>query len=205
MIRIFAHRGASAQAPDNSPEAVRKALAIGVDGIEIDCHLTQEGVPVASHDEPGPGATPLAEILKIIQPTTTPVILDLKAHPQKIIPLCLEILPAAQLLASSFKLRHLFWLKKNFPGLARAWVVAPRSFRLVQPAIFDRLLRIASIHPCLGNLSAERVKKWQGAGWKVYTWVANTEEDFKKCAALGVDGFFTDDPQKAKQWLTTKS
>ena len=204
-MKIFAHRGASINAPDNSPEAVRKALAIGVDGIEIDCHLTSEGIPVASHDQPGAGAPPLAEILKIIRPTATPVILDFKATPKKIIPLCLEILPPEQMLASSFKLGHLFWLKQNCPQLARGWIRTPHAFRLVWPVIFGKLLKIRSIHPCLAGLTVEQVRRWQKVGWKVYTWVVNTEEDFKKCIALGVDGLFTDDPQRAKQWQTTKN
>ncbi|MBI4125040.1 MAG: glycerophosphodiester phosphodiesterase [Deltaproteobacteria bacterium] len=204
-MKIFAHRGASIEAPDNSPEAVRKALEIGVDGIEIDCHLGPEGTPVASHDEPTADAVPLAEILKIIRPTQTPVILDFKTDPKKIIPLCLEILSPGQMLASSFKLRHLFWLKQNHPGLARGWIAAPRSFRLVWPSIFGKLLPIRSIHPCLAGLTVERVRQWQKAGWKVYAWVANTEEDFGNCLTLGVDGIFTDDPRRAKEWLTTKN
>lgn len=204
-MKIFAHRGASAKAPDNSPEAVRRALAIGVDGIEIDCHLTKEGIPVASHDEPTSQSVPLAEILKIIQPSQTPVILDFKAPPQKIVPLCLEIFPEAQLLASSFKLRHLLWLRRHYPNLSRGWIVAPRSFRLVWPVVFDKLFQIRSIHPCLADLLASQVKKWQRAGWEVYAWTANTEDDFKKCVQLGVDGLFTNDPQRAKQCLTTKN
>ncbi len=50
MIEIFAHRGASKEAPDNSPESIRKALEIGVDAVEIDCLIRDDGVPVVAHD-----------------------------------------------------------------------------------------------------------------------------------------------------------
>jgi glycerophosphoryl diester phosphodiesterase len=47
---IIAHRGHCAQAVENTLGAVRAALALPVDGIEIDVHLTADGVPVVMHD-----------------------------------------------------------------------------------------------------------------------------------------------------------
>ena len=48
---IWAHRGASAVAPENTLAAFVAALAAGADGIELDVHLTRDGVPVVIHDE----------------------------------------------------------------------------------------------------------------------------------------------------------
>lgn len=48
---IIAHRGYCAEAIENSLGAVRAALALPVDGIEIDVHLTADGVPVLMHDK----------------------------------------------------------------------------------------------------------------------------------------------------------
>lgn len=48
---IWAHRGASALAPENTMAAFSAALDCGVDGIELDVHLTRDGVPVVIHDE----------------------------------------------------------------------------------------------------------------------------------------------------------
>jgi glycerophosphoryl diester phosphodiesterase len=48
---IIAHRGHCAQAVENTLGAVRAALALPVDGIEIDVHLTADGVPVVMHDK----------------------------------------------------------------------------------------------------------------------------------------------------------
>lgn len=50
MLKLIAHRGASAQAPENTLSAFRQALEIGVDAIELDVRLTQDGVPVIFHD-----------------------------------------------------------------------------------------------------------------------------------------------------------
>lgn len=48
---IFAHRGASHAAPQNTLVAFRKALEMGADGVELDVHLSADGVPVVIHDE----------------------------------------------------------------------------------------------------------------------------------------------------------
>jgi glycerophosphoryl diester phosphodiesterase len=48
---IWAHRGASAVAPENTMAAFRAAAAAGADGIELDVHLSREGAPVVIHDE----------------------------------------------------------------------------------------------------------------------------------------------------------
>jgi hypothetical protein len=50
VIRI-AHRGASAQAPENTHAAFAAALDLGVDAIELDCQLSADGELVVIHDE----------------------------------------------------------------------------------------------------------------------------------------------------------
>lgn len=51
MTEIFAHRGASGYAPENTLEAFRLAMNQGADGIELDVHLTKDGEVVVIHDE----------------------------------------------------------------------------------------------------------------------------------------------------------
>ncbi len=48
---VFAHRGASKQAPENTMAAFRKALELGAGGIELDVHLSRDGHIVVTHDE----------------------------------------------------------------------------------------------------------------------------------------------------------
>ncbi len=47
---VWAHRGASAVAPENTLAAFAAAEAAGSDGIELDVHLSRDGVPVVIHD-----------------------------------------------------------------------------------------------------------------------------------------------------------
>jgi glycerophosphoryl diester phosphodiesterase len=47
---IWAHRGASSEAPENTLASFAAAEDAGADGIELDIHLTRDGVPVVIHD-----------------------------------------------------------------------------------------------------------------------------------------------------------
>jgi len=51
MTIVVAHRGASAQAPENTMEAYRLAVEAGADAIELDVHLTADGQLAVIHDE----------------------------------------------------------------------------------------------------------------------------------------------------------
>ncbi|MGB3328040.1 MAG: glycerophosphodiester phosphodiesterase family protein [Thermomicrobiales bacterium] len=51
MAAIYAHRGASREFPENTIAAFRRAVELGVPGIELDVHLSADGVPVVLHDE----------------------------------------------------------------------------------------------------------------------------------------------------------
>lgn len=50
-MKIFAHRGASRYAPENTMPAFKLAEKQGADGIELDLQLTKDNIPVIFHDE----------------------------------------------------------------------------------------------------------------------------------------------------------
>ncbi|MEM3086288.1 MAG: glycerophosphodiester phosphodiesterase family protein [Halobacteria archaeon] len=47
---VIAHRGASSVAPENTLVAFRSAMEQGADGVEMDIHLSRDGVPMVIHD-----------------------------------------------------------------------------------------------------------------------------------------------------------
>ncbi len=49
-VKLVGHRGARGLRPENTLEGFATALALGVDGIELDVTLTADGVPVLSHE-----------------------------------------------------------------------------------------------------------------------------------------------------------
>ena len=48
---VIGHRGNRAHAPENTLESFREAVALGVDAIEFDLHVSRDGALVVTHDE----------------------------------------------------------------------------------------------------------------------------------------------------------
>lgn len=51
--RLYAHRGAAAELPENTLASFERALACGADALEMDVHLTRDGHVVVAHDPDG--------------------------------------------------------------------------------------------------------------------------------------------------------
>ncbi|MDG6964607.1 MAG: glycerophosphodiester phosphodiesterase [Nitrososphaerota archaeon] len=50
-LLVFGHRGARGYAPENTNESFSVAVEMGVDGIELDVHLSKDGELVVMHDD----------------------------------------------------------------------------------------------------------------------------------------------------------
>ena len=50
MVEILGHRGARGLLPENTLPGFERAIALGVDGVEVDIGMTRDGVPVVHHD-----------------------------------------------------------------------------------------------------------------------------------------------------------
>lgn len=49
--KVWAHRGASAYAPENTIPAFKMAVEMGADGVELDVHMSADGKLMVCHDE----------------------------------------------------------------------------------------------------------------------------------------------------------
>jgi glycerophosphoryl diester phosphodiesterase len=49
--RLYAHRGAAAERPENTLAAFARAAEVGVDALELDVHLTRDGHLIVAHDD----------------------------------------------------------------------------------------------------------------------------------------------------------
>jgi glycerophosphoryl diester phosphodiesterase len=49
--RLYAHRGASAECPENTLVSFQRAMELGVDSLELDVHLTRDRVFIVHHDD----------------------------------------------------------------------------------------------------------------------------------------------------------
>ncbi|MCX5748592.1 MAG: glycerophosphodiester phosphodiesterase family protein [Proteobacteria bacterium] len=49
--RLYAHRGASIEAPENTMVAFQRAVELGVDALEMDVHITRDDQIIVVHDD----------------------------------------------------------------------------------------------------------------------------------------------------------
>jgi glycerophosphoryl diester phosphodiesterase len=49
--RLYAHRGASAERPENTMSAFERAVEVGADVLELDVQLTRDGQLIVAHDD----------------------------------------------------------------------------------------------------------------------------------------------------------
>ncbi len=212
---IIAHRGASADATENTLDAFRLAWQQGADAIETDLRRTADGHVVALHD------ASLSRIHGVNRRLGDLTLAEIK-RAAPLVPTLPEVLATCPLAA-----RVVLELKENlelFPGIAQALTTRPD----VQPTFiaFDYDVITATkarfpVHPALwlvdripDNLPARLDRaNLDGidlryspkltrkdfdplAGRTLYTFTVNAPESATHCAQLGIHGLTTDHPAK---------
>jgi glycerophosphoryl diester phosphodiesterase len=219
MTQIYAHRGSSAIHPENTLRAFRHALAIGVDGIELDVHATADGTPVVIHDRDvgrttdgagyvdqiplaqletfdaghGERVPTLAEILELVGAAAH---LDIEIKGTRIEHAVLDVLaeyPAVRWAISSFNWDTLRTVRRLDP-VAEVWPLAER----VGDDLFTIAAELASPAVSLftGAYTAENAAKLRDAGLGVIVWTVNDPREARRIADLGAFALCTDDPQR---------
>ncbi len=219
---IIGHRGACADAPENTLAAFALALAQNADGVELDVQLSADGVPMIMHDATvdrttdGHGRVPdltLAELRRLT--------ID-NAHPVPALDDLFEMLGRRTLYNVELKA-----LGPNDGGLVAAvarCVVAHdvadrvlvssfspftvRSARRQFPAavpvallrerratrLFHSVLQTAADHPDY-QLVDEALMAWaRRKGLRVHAWTVNDVAEGRRLARLGVHGLITNTP-----------
>jgi glycerophosphoryl diester phosphodiesterase len=215
---IYAHRGVSVNHPENTLRAFRHALAIGVDGIELDVHATADGTPVVIHDRDierttdgvgyvdemllarltafdagdGERVPTLAAVLALVGDAAQ---LDIEIKGAGIERAVLEVLaeyPAVTWAISSFDWDTLRTVRRLNP-VAELWPLAER--------VGDDLFAIAAelgspaVSLFAGAYTTETAPKLHDAGLRVVIWTVNDPREAQRVADLGAYALCTDDPQ----------
>ena len=68
MVRVIAHRGASAAAPENTVEAFLLARELGADWVELDARRTRDGAVIVHHDAHLPDGRTIVEVDRVELP-----------------------------------------------------------------------------------------------------------------------------------------
>jgi glycerophosphoryl diester phosphodiesterase len=147
---VFAHRGGSALAPENTMAAFENGLRLGADGLELDVHLSRDGVVVVHHDRLLDRTTnlrgPIAERgADELRRASVPVL--------------------AEVLTSHRRARIIVELKVNSVELATAAVRAVRDVGALDRVCFGafgrRVLRaVRTLEPSVATSAAREEVRW---------------------------------------------
>lgn len=215
---VYAHRGASAELPENTLAAFARALEVGADAIETDAHMTRDGRIVLLHDPHRvreqtleqvrawkPDIATLDEALERFPGVVFNV--DAKQTDPDMIPALVRCIRAARatdrVRIASFSTRNLE--RARALGYEGETGLAPNEIAraMFLPRAALRWFRVAG-HAAQVPRRARGVRfDTQGAidrlhalGLRVDFWTINDPDEAKHLFAMGADGVMTDDPRR---------
>ncbi|MGB1448549.1 MAG: glycerophosphodiester phosphodiesterase [Flavobacteriaceae bacterium] len=222
---VIGHRGARGHVAENTVASVKKAMELGVDGIEIDVFVCASGELVVFHDKTLEQLTDATGYIENIDldsirkitvlgsepiPTLDEVLATIQAH----VVLNIELKgaqtaqPTYALLKEYFEAgklspKDVFISSFNWEELALFYAetkevpiaVLTEDDPLDAIPVASQLAAFA-INPNHKSLTTKNVKKIHEAGFKIYPWTINEPNDIERMKSLGVDAIITDYPER---------
>jgi len=228
---VIAHRGASGHLPENTLPAYELAIEQRADMIEIDLHRTRDGATVVAHDEDlsrlgGTGeiaAATLAEVraLDAGGGQRVPTLDEVLDRFGERIPFNLELKransttyeglerAAVEAVRGRGLLERTLFSSFFDPVLERLRELAPEArlallFSLRDPERpLERARAVAAeaINPWRGLVKPELIEAAHAEGLAVYPFTVDDEQEMRSLLDLGVDGIFTNFPDRLRALL----
>jgi glycerophosphoryl diester phosphodiesterase len=224
MLKI-GHRGAKGYAPENTLLSFQKAIEMGVDGIELDVHLSADGEIMVIHDATidrttnGQGivnSLSLRELksFRIEKEHEIPTLIEVLNLVNKRCIINIELkgkgtaIPVVALIEKYVLEKN--WQYPHFLISSFDWV-SLLDIHLAKPVIplgvlteydvdlafaFAKYIQAQSIHSYFHLLSKEKTAKMQESGLQVIAWTVNEEEDIQKIKSFHINGIITDYPDR---------
>ncbi len=226
-MKIIGHRGAMGYETENSLLSLQKALDLNVDMIEIDVFKIKSGEIVVFHDEKidrltsskgsiesltlqelkslklkgGHSIPTLTEALDLIN-HKVPVNIELKgAHTAKEVDRLIEEYcknhgwTLEDFVISSFDWTELKTMRSINSDIAIAVLTEDNPLDAIEMA---KELKAFAINPDYKTIGKKEVEQIHRHGYKVYAYTVNKPEDIEKMKDYGVDGIFTNYPDRAR-------
>ncbi len=224
---VIGHRGAMGHETENTLASVQKALDLGVDMIEIDVFKIDSGEIVVFHDQSverltnGGGSIEEYNIFDLRQLIVDgnhqiPMLQEVLRLIDKRTKLNIELKGANTSDRVNFIIeryqKNQGWTLDQFVISSFNWEEL-RSFRNINQKIdlavltegnpleaipIAEELNAVAINPNYRQLNEEIVDAIHEAGFKVYTWTVNEPQDIEQMKKIGVDGIFSDYPERVK-------
>jgi len=220
MLKI-GHRGAAGYEPENTLRSFRKALDLGVDMIEFDVHRIKTGQLVIIHDDfvdrttngRGPVADySFASLRKLTAgrgekiPTLDEALdsiigrakvnIEIKGSgvAEALVPIIQLRNIFDQVLVSSFKYDQLLIVKELEPKIPLA--LLSEEYRLAPFLDLSQQLSAKDINVNLIFVDPQYVQTIHQAGLRMNVYTANDPVDIQRMKDYGVDGIFSDYPDR---------
>ena len=205
--KIFAHRGASGYAPENTLEAFALAITQGADGIELDVQLTKDGIPVVIHDETIDRVT---EKTGFVKEYTLNELKELTVLGNKFpeyssskIPTLEEVLDAVKAFGIQVNIElktGIYWypeIEQKVADLVKAYLY---SDVILNVEDYAENTGVDGLHPAVYHVKmADFLKEYLDSGLNVRVWTVNEKEDMEWLIRAGVTAIITNYPDKAVQ------
>jgi glycerophosphoryl diester phosphodiesterase len=224
---VIGHRGAMGHETENSLASIQKALDLGVDMIEIDVFKIKSGEIMVFHDETvdrltnGPGRIEeynIFDLKKLILDGghKIPMLQDVLKLIDNQVALNIELKGAdtadrvnhimnyyiekrnwspEKFIISSFRWDELEHMRQLNPNVRIAVLTEENPLEAIPMA---KKLNAEAINPYFKNLDEQVVSNIKEAGFKIYTWTVNEEQDIKAMKKMGVDGIITNYPERVR-------
>jgi glycerophosphoryl diester phosphodiesterase len=214
---VIAHRGSSAAEVENTLPAFERAIADGADFVEFDVQLSADGMPVVFHDAEldrltpltGPlrrrrarelqevGIPTLGQVLEVVRGRTG-VMAELKnSHLYRAAPIVERVVSRLERddIVISFQQRALHETLRLEP-----------SRRVIQHVGVGVSIRAAAGYAwgvgfVDGRVTVRGLARARSLGLATTVYTVNDEERMHELAVLGVDGVFTDRPDRLRAVL----
>ncbi|MCE9687038.1 glycerophosphodiester phosphodiesterase [Shewanella sp. AS16] len=225
---IFAHRGASGYAPENTLAAMEKALALGAEAIELDVHNVA-GELMVFHDRRLEGKSsgkglihltsraelagirvggePIPSLWQVLELVGGRCIINIELKGIDTVTPFLALYPKAltelgykseQLLISSFNHPYLQQVKQALPHARVAPLLA--GIPLDKASIASQL-NAFSLHLDIAFIDRALIEDAHARGVRVYVYTVDDGDDIRALQQLGVDGIFSNYPDRAAEAL----
>lgn len=194
MTKIVAHRGASAEAPENTLEAFRKAIELGADMIEFDVRRDPSGALRISHDPILDLGIELPTFEETLRLTQGRIQLDVELKEpgceREAIELLLRYFPLSDFCITSFLAPSLHEVRKLNPAVRTGLIFAA----------WNRSVRAVGLSPDCDFLVAQYrlVEEAEEIGKPLFAWTVDDPALTRKLLRRpGVEGIVTNNPRQA--------
>ncbi len=192
---VIAHRGASAERPENTLPAFKRAIELGADFVELDVHADVTGRLVVTHDRPRSGRDYLSlkDALDLMHGRVG-VMIELKTpgryRRHDVVARTVRLMSADDVLVCFQR-----------APLEQARSLRPR-LRTVQHVGYGVSIRAAARGAWAAGFANSRVTRRGVAtalrlGLVPLVYTVNEEDRMRELAEAGVAGLFTDRPERA--------